>query len=546
MELPGMADAMHDPEALARADEEAERLLAELKEKVRVAARDVGTLRKELQITVPADVIRSHLEHNYAELRSDALVPGFRKGHAPLQLIQKRFGPQVRESLKTTIVGQSFFAAAENEKIDPLGDPLFRVETEKGVRMTELGEAVQHLKLPDNADFSYTCEVEIKPTFELPELKGIEVRAPKLAVSDQDVEEQIQRHCKNRGRYEPLADAARDPEDLVIADVALHVEGGLVKQEENVQLGLRPARLDGIPLMELGQALTGVRPGDERSLACTIPQDYERADLRGKGGVFRFKVHELKRLVPLPRETLVQQLGCESEQQLREFVRHDLEAELHRLVTRARKEQILEYLLERTSLDVPEQLSARQTDRAVLRKMIELQQNGVPTSEIEARIDELRTTAREDVARGLKLEFVLEKVAQELDVAVTDEEVNTEIARIARLYNRRFDRMRDDLHSRGLLPQLAEQIRQDKCIQLLLRDAKIVEVAEPEPPAKPPGRKKKAPSSAEAAGKGAEAGAAVASTAAKPRKTAATEGGEGKKAAGGGKPRRSAKKKSDE
>jgi len=95
------------------------------------------------------------------------------------------------------------------------------------------------------------------------------------------------------------------------------------------------------------------------------------------------------------------------------------------------------------------------------------------------------------VNRDLKLDFILDKVAEQLEVGVTDEEVNTEIARMARLYNRRFDRVRDDLQKRGLLVQLAEQIRQDKCVQLLLQDAKIVEAAPKKKAAKPKAAKKK-------------------------------------------------------
>jgi len=144
-------------------------------------------------------------------------------------------------------------------------------------------------------------------------------------------------------------------------------------------------------------------------------------------------------------------------------------------VARAKKEQVEEHLVANTKLELPEEFSARQTNRAVARRGIELQPRGVPASDIEARIDELRTSATEQVARDLRLDFILDKVAETLEVEVTDEEVNTEIARIARLYNRRFDRVRDDLQSRGLLAQFVQGIRQSKCIQRLLDKAKIVE-----------------------------------------------------------------------
>jgi trigger factor len=477
MDIPGIAGGTTDPELMERAEEQAEKLREELKEKVQVEIEDVGTLRKKLAITVPAEVITQELERNFNELRSDAIVPGFRKGHAPIQLVQKRFGADVRESLTTTILGQSFFAATETNELEVLGDPLFNIAADEGEKLMELDEALQHIKLPASGDFSYCCEVEIKPAFELPKLKGIKVKTPKITITDKDVKEHLLRQRKIRGRYEPLPKGPAKADDVIIAKSRLTVDGKLVKEEDNAELRVRATRLDGILLDQLDQVLTGAKPGDVRSTECEIPDDYERTDLRGKKAVFEFTIHEVKRLKPIPVKTLVEQSGAESEAELKKFIRDDLEAERDRLIERAKREQVLDYLLGKVPMELPDQLSARQTDRAVLRQVIDLQQRGVPQSDIEAHIDELRTSAKEEVTRSLKLDFIMEKVAEQLEVSVTDEEINSEIARMARMYNQRFDRVRDNLHSRGLLTQLAEQIRQDKCIELLLGGAELQEVS---------------------------------------------------------------------
>lgn len=486
MEIPGTTA---DREMMDRADAAAERLLETLKKEVRASSQDAGTLRKRLEVTVPGQVIQDYLQHNFDEMRSDAVVPGFRKGRAPMQLIQKRFGSDIRNSLKTTIVGQSFFAAAEKEGVEPLGDPLFEVKTDDGMKLVDLNEALSHLEVSENTDFVYTCELEVKPKVELPDLKGIEIKMPKIEIGDKDVDEQLERQRRIRGRFEPVEGSAAETDDMLIADAKLSSEGKLVKEEANLQLGVRAARLDGIPLPELAETLRGAKAGDVRTIDCTISDDYERTDLRGKPGQFEFKIHEVKRLAPVPVETLVEQFGAESEQDLRTMIREDLEAEVGRMTERAKREQVDQYLLEKTQLDVPPNLSARSTDRAVMRRVIELQQKGVPLNDIEAQIDELRTTASAEVQRELKLEFIFEKVAEALDVVVTDEEVNTEIARLARIYDRRFDRVRDDLQQRGLLMQLAESIRQRKCIEQILQDAKFVEVTRDE--AESGGEKKK-------------------------------------------------------
>jgi len=203
-------------------------------------------------------------------------------------------------------------------------------------------------------------------------------------------------------------------------------------------------------------------------------------------------IHEIKRLAPTPLDTYIEQMGCENEKELRAAISQEMEAERDRLMARALKEQVLAYLLDKIKLDVPEGLSARQTDRAVMRRVVQLQQEGVPEDEIEATIDELRTTAHDQVVRDLKLEFIMEKVSEKLEVQVSEEELNTQIAMMARLYNRRFDRVRDDLAQRGLLQQLTEHIRQDKCAQIMLADAKITDEPAEEPKPKKTAKKKTA------------------------------------------------------
>ena len=473
MNIPPAGGARENPEAWDKAQEESERLLEDLKKEVKAECKDIGVLRKELRVTVPAKIIADHMEHNYSELMHDAFVPGFRKGRAPRRLVEKRFGHDVRESLTTSIVGQSFYAAAENEKLDVLGEPLFRIEVEGGVKLVDIGQALEHIKLPESGDFGYVCEIELKPTFELPELKGIEIKTPSVEITEEMVDEQVLRHRKLRGRVEPASDGARK-DDSVITDVILTVDGAEVKHDENVPVGVRPARLDGVTLSTLDEVLIGARPGETRTTDGVIPDDYERADLRGKTGRFEFRIHEIKRLVPETLETVVQAMGYETADEFRKDVRTRIEAEHDGMMHQARKTQVEQYLLQHTKIELPQDFSTQQTDRAVERRVVELQQRGVPWSAIEVRIDELRTQAREPVANELRLSFILEKVAEQLGAQVNDEEVNTEIARMARLYNRRFDRIRDDLQSRGLLEQLVERIRQDKCIDLLLKDAKLV------------------------------------------------------------------------
>jgi len=463
--------------------------LAELKEVIQVEVEDVGTLRKKLTITIPRETIDERLEAQYGELSRDALVPGFRKGRAPRRLIEKRFGSEVSEQLSTELVGSGYLAAVDKAELKVLGDPMIwikvkqdQAEGDAGPAETEklvtVREAFEHIKLPEQGPLTFACEVEVQPEFDLPKLEGIPIEKPSIQITDEDVTRQIDRFRAMRGTYEPVTDGGIEQDDLVIAHVAMRVDGRVIKQEENVRLAARPQRVDNIPLEELGQVLAGAKPGDTRSIEAQIPDEYERPDLAGKTATFELTIQEIKRLVLPPLdEAFLNALGFENEQDLRDWIRNDLEARLDETIRRGMRAQVFRYLLENTRLDVPVGLSQRQADRVVARRMLELRREGVPEAEIEKRLDELRTSASEQASADLKLFFIMEKIAQTLEIEATEDEVNGQIALIARQYNRRFDRVRDELAQRGMLDQLYLQIRDDKIVDRLIEQAEVTEKA---------------------------------------------------------------------
>jgi trigger factor len=139
-----------------------------------------------------------------------------------------------------------------------------------------------------------------------------------------------------------------------------------------------------------------------------------------------------------------------------------------------------------------------------MRRVLDLRRQGVPDAEINKHIDELRTSAKDEAARQLKVDFIMESVAEQRDVHVSEEEVNAQIAQIAARYNRRFDRVRDDLSKGEGLSSLYLHIRDEKIIDALIADAEITEKEVPKKAARKSGaekKTKKTPSAKKAAGR---------------------------------------------
>ncbi|MCO6436440.1 MAG: trigger factor [Phycisphaerae bacterium] len=478
-------EAGADAEAGELSDEE--QALAELKEAIGVEKSDVGPLRVKLTVTIPREFLDGRLTKEFDELRRDAVIPGFRKGHAPLKLVEKRFASDVGDQLKTQLVGSGFLAASEREGLDTVGDPLFWVKVKEQRQGAELADeeaeveklvplqhATELIDWPKEGPLTFSCEVELRPQFELPKLEGIPLTRPDITVTDEDVQERIDRYRAVRGTFEPVEKGGIEPDDLLYGDMRVTAEGQELRSEADAEVAARDTWWDAFPLKGFGDAAKGKAAGDTIELGITIPDDYTDLALRGKVAQVAFKVNEIKRNVPAAlNEQLLEAMGFESEQELRDHVRRDLESRREEAMRQRLREQVGDYLIAQTKFDIPEGVSARQTEKTLARRMIQLMQMGMPEAEVRKSVDVMRDKARDQVVRDLKLFFVLEKIAEERETEVSEERLNAAIAGIARESGKRFDRVRDELMHGDGMTSLYLQLRDEQLLDELIRDANI-------------------------------------------------------------------------
>ncbi len=482
-------------------EEEAEQ--AKLKEAVTAAVEDAGTLRKKLTVTVSREYLDERLSEQFDELRREANMPGFRRGRAPLRLVEKRFGRDVDDQLSGPLVGNAFLAALEKEDLKDrtIGDPLVWVKVpeerfEGGKKQTvladkllELDKAVEHMHLPSEGPMSFTCEVELRPEFDLPELKQIPIERPLVEITDELVQQEIDRLRAMRGQYVPVAGGKVEADDLVVADYKCTVGERVLAEETNRTVPARDQRLQGVNVEGLGKALVGKSVDAAVSVEAPIPDEYEDGELRGKVARFEFAIRDVKRLkLPEIDADFLASLGVDDENELRQTIRQEMEFRRHQLVRDRMRMAVRGYLLASTKLEIPAGLSQRQTDRAVVRRMIDLYRLGIPQQEIDKRIDALKASAAKEAVEDLKFFFITEKIAEDLEVRVTEEELNSAIAAMAQRSGRRFDRVRDELGRAGL-ESLYIRIRDEKIVDWLIQEANVTDAAGESPKKGPSGAK---------------------------------------------------------
>lgn len=468
---------------------EQEQQMAKLKEAIAVHSEDTGRLRKKLTITVPATTIEERRGEQFSDLKRDSTVPGFRKGHAPMKLVEKRFGTEVNAQLSSQLLSSSYLAALEKEDIKAIGDPLIWIQDAQAddgsEKLVAVEEAFETMKLPDDGDFSYSCEIEVRPEFKIPELEGITIHQPQTEIGTKEIDEHIDRLRAMRGHYEPLEKGKVQADDLVIGHLTVTCDGHVWLDEENCQLAARPQAYSGIVMEGLGEALVGAAVGDCRTCAGQAPDDHSDEKIRGKTAEVEITIAEIKRLrLPELNDEFLSGLGFEGTAELKDWVKANLYARQSEDHKRQKREQAYKYLIDNTDMDLPDGLSHRQTERIVARRMLDLARRGVPEPEILKQADAIKVGAEKDAIKDLQLHFILEDIAEQWDVTTSEDEINTQIAVIARQQNRRFDRVRDDLIRNKQLAALHTHVRDEKIVDRIIASANIVEAGPPGPKVK--------------------------------------------------------------
>ena len=446
---------------------------SEFKSEVKI--EDTGLWKKKITVVVPREQIDAELDSQYGDLRQSAQLPGFRKGRAPKRLIEKRFGQEIKDQAKFRLLAQAFQQVEDDEDFDILGEPDLNPE---------------EIVMPEEGDFTFEYEVEVKPEFELPKLEGIKVEKQVVEITDEKVSEAVEMLCKRAGSMEEV-DKAED-DDHVMTDIVLNIEG----IDEPVELTewplwVSPCTVKGIRVENMAEVIKGVKKGDVKKHSMTISDDHKEAGWQGKKVDMEIKVQYVKRLKPAElTEEFLTSIGCKDENELRRQIEEEMENREDQDSRRLMSEQIYDYLDANVEMEVPENAAAKYADRLVSRNIQQMIQQGVPYTEIEKTIEEIRATSSKQAQNQMKMSFILEKICEKLEIEVTTTEVNSFIANMAYQYGRRPEKMKEELAAHGRLDGIQDAIAEEKAIAKVLEMAEVVD-KEPEKKEKAPKKAKK-------------------------------------------------------
>jgi trigger factor len=416
--------------------------------------------RVKLTIEVPPEEFRKDLDRAYRKIGQQVRIPGFRKGKVPKQVIDAQVGREavLGEFLEDSVPTYYRDALREND-LAPIAEPDIDVE-----------------QLEDGKPLVFTASVEVRPRLRLEasEYRGIEVERPAVEVDDEEVDRLLDSLRDRFAELEAVTRPARSG-DYVVVDLRATVH------DEEVPEATRPDYLYEIGSGEFGgkldAELEGKRAGEILKVNDALPERFgERA---GQEVSFSVLVKDVKgkRLPEADDEFAKTASEFDTLDELKASLREQLERNKERSADAAVRDRVLQTLVDRTEVGLPESLIDEETDHRVTHARERAEQIGLTLDQLLATqgFDELRfrADAREHAIRAIKADLVLEAVARDEEIEVTPEELGREIAGLAAAMGRDVKEVAKSLDRSGQVVALAGDIIRSKALDVLVEHADV-------------------------------------------------------------------------
>ena len=402
----------------------------------------------KLTITVPAEDFEKELQRAYLKRRGSIQVPGFRKGKAPRHMIEKMYGAGI------------FFEDAANDLIPGAYDNALKEIEETIVSRPQIDVE----KIGKGEDFVFTAEVALKPEVVLGQYKGLEVDKQDRTVTDEEVDQKIERERESNARMIDVDDRPVENGDIIKLDFNGTVDGTAFEGGSATDYPLTIGSGSFIPGFE--EQLIGKSIGEDVEVNVTFPADYHSVDLQGKDAVFACKVNSIqKRELPDLDDDFAQDVSeFDTLGEYREDVRRQLQEQKDASAKSALSNAAVDKAAELAQIDIPDAMVLEQVNRMLddFRRRIESQ--GM-TVEQYMKFTGMNTAAfaeqmKPEALRQIRSSLVLEAVAKAEDIRITDEKVDEEIEKMASSYNMDKEKLKEMMGEYEI-----EQIRSDLSVQ---------------------------------------------------------------------------------
>ena len=412
--------------------------------------------KREIQVEIPVEDVNRQTDTLIQKYQKMARIPGFRRGHVPASIIRQRFSEEIKTDMVEALIPRFFRQEAERLSLHPVSQP----------RVTDL-------HLHEGEPLRFKAAFEVLPEIKLEGYKELRADKPEIAVSEADVEQALADLRERHASFNPVEGRTLADGDFAQVSLDGNPKAGEAKSEEG-----QPVHMDEVlveiagkdTMPEFTEHLRGSSAGDERTFDVNYPEDTNDKRLAGKTFTYVVKVQSIKqKSLPELTEEFAKQLGeFQTVDDVRKAIREQMEAERKHEAEHAAKEKLVGELIQRNDFEVPDSLIDQQIDIRLERGLRALAAQGLTAEQMKKMdLNRLRAGQREQAIHDVKAALLLERVAEEENIQVSDEEVTGELEALARQSKQTSEAVRARLTRDGGLDRIRTRIRNEKTLEFL-------------------------------------------------------------------------------
>ena len=385
----------------------------------------MATVKKLSETVYEVSATRSgeelkHLKKHVLVHFKDAKVDGFRKGHVPADVLEKKFKKEIEGEILNHIISEEYRKAVEENNLSPIAD----IKLEK------------YENNEDNVEVVFT--IPVLPEITLGDYKSVKVEKETLDVNDEKVNAEIEIMRSNAGKLKEVADdeAAKD-KDVANINFEGFVDGEAFNGGKAEGFDLTLGSKSFIDTFE--DQIIGHKKGDEFDVNVTFPEEYHAENLKGKPAVFKIKLNSIKRKEEAElNEDLAKELGYDSVEDLKAKTKENLIKREETRIENEHKGKVVDAVVEGVNFEIPEAIVEREIQFQINRFAQQLQMQGMSLNQYfemtGQNIEKMRESIKESAEKSVKRDLVLNEIAKVEKVEATEEEVNAELDRTAIMY----------------------------------------------------------------------------------------------------------------
>ena len=422
---------------------------------MKVQVEELSPIEKKLSIEVDSTRVADELTRAYTSIGKQVKLPGFRQGKVPRRILEQRFREQVEDDVIQRVVQSAYVEAITQHNVEPVSQP----------QVTNSG-------LKPGSPFSFEARVEVKPKIEAKDYKELPLKKTDTAVTDAQVNEQIEKMRESHSTLEPVEgrDVAQAG-DFATVDYEATIDGQPFtgSKAEGVTAEITPGELVDSNIA----ALEGVKVGDTKELDYAFPPDYRVEEVKGKTAHFKLQLKGIKaKKVPELNDELAKELGAPTVDELRAKIRSNLEATQKSKAAQEDREALIKALVERNPFEVPKAMVERAIDSMLEGALRQMQRSGLDVRNLGLDFMRLRDEMRERAVQEVKGTLIFEAIAQKEGIQATDADMDKKIEELATESGQPVANIRKYFKSQDDRLGLSLRLREEKTIEFLKAQAK--------------------------------------------------------------------------